>query len=183
MNRFVRIFTPLLLVAAVSNVYAGKTAGTHVDDSLLHSKVKAELMGDNFFRGMGINVEVSRGVVQLAGFVERQGKIDRAEKAVSGVDGVVRLSNQLHVRSGKRTAGQALDDTVIATRVKAALASDLSINVDVYNGEVLLSGFVDHEDEKTTAIEAAKQVANVKKIISGIEITEYVDGIKRLGPG
>jgi len=172
MSNFVKFAITVCLVLTTSYVHAGKTAGTHVDDSVLHSKVKAELMTDNFFRGMGINVEVSRGVVQLAGFVERQNKIERAEKAVAGVDGVVRLSNQLHLRSGTRTAGQAVDDTVIATRVKAALASDLSVNVDVYNGEVLLSGFVDHEDEKTAAIEAAKKVANVKKIISGIEITE-----------
>ena len=88
------------------------------------------------------------------------------------VDGVVRLSNQLHLRSGTRTAGQAVDDTVIATRTKAALSNDLSINVDVYNGEVLLSGFVDHIDEKAAAIEAVKKVANVKKIITGIDITD-----------
>ena len=160
------------LLFATSNVSAEKTAGTHVDDGVLHSKVKTELMKDNFFRGMGVNIEVSNGVVQLAGFVEKQGKIDRAEEAVARVDGVVRLSNQLHLRSGTRTAGQAVDDTVIATRTKTALTNDLSVNVDVYNGEVLLSGFVDHVDEKNAAIEAAKRVENVKKIISGIEINE-----------
>jgi len=172
MKAFIRILTATCLLFFASSLFADKTAGTHVDDGVLHSKVKAELMSDNFFRGMGINIEVHKGVVQLAGFVEKQGKIDRAEEAVARVDGVVRLSNQLHLRSGTRTAGQAVDDTVIATRTKAALGSDLSINVDVYNGEVLLSGFVDHEDEKTKAIEATKKVKHINKIITGIEIAE-----------
>jgi len=172
MKALINVLTVTCLLFAVSSVSAEKTAGTHVDDSVLHSKVKTELMSDNFFRGMGINIEVSKGVVQLAGFVEKQGKLDRAEEAVARVDGVVRLSNQLHVRSGNRTAGQAVDDTVIATRTKTALGSDFSVNVDVYNGEVLLSGFVDHEDEKNAAIEAAKSVKHIKKIISGIEIMD-----------
>lgn len=172
MNRIVGTVAAICLAVLATNVYAAKTAGTHVDDSVLHSKVKTALMADNFFRNMGINIEVSHGVVQLAGFVENQKKADRAARSVADVDGIVSLSNQLHVRSGERTAGQAVDDTVIATRVKAALASDLSINVDVYNGEVLLSGFVNNADEKTTAIEATKKVANIKKIISGIEVQE-----------
>lgn len=172
MKVFINLLITTCLLFAASNLAAGKTAGTHVDDGVLHSKVKTKLMSDNFFRGMGINIEVSKGVVQLAGFVENQKKADRAAQTAAGVDGVVSLSNQLHVRSGERTAGQAVDDTVIATRVKATLRSDLSVNVDVYNGEVLLSGFVDHEDEKTAAIEAAKKVPNVKKIIAGIEIAD-----------
>jgi hyperosmotically inducible protein len=172
LNIFTRSLAALCLVITAANALAGKTAGTHVDDGVLHSKVKAELMADNFFRGMGINIEVSKGVVQLAGFVDNQKKADRAAESVAGVDGVVRLSNQLHVKSGERTAGQSIDDTVIATRVKAALGSDFSVNIDVYNGEVLLSGFVDNEKEKTAAIEAARKVDNVKKIISGIDITD-----------
>ena len=65
-----------------------------------------------------------------------------------------------------------MDDTLIASQVKAGLGGDFSVNVDVYNGVVLLSGFVDNLNEKGTAIDVAKSVGQVKKIISGIEITD-----------
>jgi osmotically-inducible protein OsmY len=156
----------------LASLYADKSAGTHVDDSVLHSKVKAKLIGDNFFRGMGVNIEVSRGVVLLAGFVDSEKQRDKIGSAAAGVDGVVRVSNQLRVKSGDRSTGQAVDDTLIASQVKAKLGSDLSINVEVHNGEVLLSGFADTLEEKEAAIEAARYVKYVKKVISGIEIAD-----------
>ena len=85
---------------------------------------------------------------------------------------MIRLSNQLHVKTGKRTAGQVVDDTLIASQVKAGLGGDLSVNVDVHNGVVLLSGFVNSSDEKQTAIDVAKGIDHVKKIIAGIDTAD-----------
>jgi len=172
MKYIAKFLTIICLIFTTSSLFADKTAGTHVDDSVLHSKVKAALIGDSFFGGMEINIEVSKGVVQLAGFVDSQKYRDNAEKSAAGVVGVVRVSNQLHLKSGKRSSGQVVDDMLIASQVKAGLGGDFSVNVDVYNGVVLLSGFVDNLNEKGTAIDVAKSVGQVKKIISGIEITD-----------
>lgn len=162
------VFTLLL----APNLSADKSAGTHVDDSVLHSKVKASLIGDNFFRGMGVNIEVHKGIVLLAGFVDSEEKRDKVGAVAAEVDGVIRVSNQLAIKSGERSTGQAVDDTLIASQVKAGLGSDLSINVEVHNGVVLLSGFVDKQEEKEKAIKAAKKVKHVKKIMTGIEIAD-----------
>lgn len=172
MTPFLKSLTTICLLLSTPILYADKTAGTHVDDSVLHSKVKTELIGNDFFGGLEINIEVSNGVVQLAGFVDSQSQRDKAGQSAARVEGVVRLSNQLHVKSGKRTAGQVVDDTLIASQVRAGLGGDFSVNVDVHNGVVLLSGFVDNLDEKQTAINVAKGSAYVKKVITGIEITD-----------
>lgn len=172
MKHFVKTLTTTCLILITSNVLADKKAGTHVDDSVLHSKVKTALIGDDFFGGLGINIEVSKGVVQLAGFVDSKRQREEVGELATGVAGVIELSNQLHVKSGSRSAGQVVDDTLIASQVKAGLGGDLSVNVDVYNGVVLLSGFVDSLDEKNTAIDVAQSVGHVKKILSGIEITD-----------
>lgn len=172
MKHFIKIYTTICLLLVILNVYADRTAGTYVDDSVLHSKVKTKLVGNDFFGGMEINIEVSNGVVQLAGFVDSQKQREKAGKSAENVAGVIRLSNQLHVKSGKRTAGQVVDDTLIASQVKAGLGGDLSVNVDVHNGVVLLSGFVDNLDEKNTAIDVAKSVDHVKKIIAGIDTAD-----------
>ena len=172
MKHFIKIFTTTCLMLVILNVYADRTAGTYVDDSVLHSKVKTELVVNDFFGGMEINIEVSNGVVQLAGFVDSQKQREKAGKSAENVAGVIRLSNQLHVKSGKRSSGQVVDDTLIASQVKAGLGGDLSINVDVYNGVVLLSGFVNSPDEKQTAIDVAKSIDHVKKIIAGIDTAD-----------
>lgn len=165
------------------NVSADKSAGVFVDDSILHTKVKAELMANSFFGGLGINIEVSEGVVQLAGFVDTQKQRDEAGETAANVDGVVRVSNQLHLKSGERSSGQVVDDRLIASKVKAGLAGDLSINVDVYNGVVLLSGFANNPDEKTAAIDVARNTKYVKKVISGIEVVnnESLDDTEAIG--
>ena len=172
MQHFVKVLAIVCMMPLTSNTYADRSAGTHVDDGILHSKVKAELIGNSFFGGLGINIEVSEGVVQLAGFVDSQKQSDSAEKSAADVKGVVRVINQLHLKSGERSSGQVVDDRVIASKVKAGIAGDLSINVDVYNGVVLLSGFANRQDEKAAAIDVAKNTKYVKKVISGIEVRD-----------
>jgi len=70
-----------------------------------------------------------------------------------------------------------VDDTVITTRVKAAHAeseqcSSLSINVDTYNGVVLLTGFTDNAEAKAVCGELTANVANVQDYINGIYVAD-----------
>jgi osmotically-inducible protein OsmY len=67
------------------------------------------------------------------------------------------------------TAGQYVDDSVITTKVKAALADDMSlkslqVNVKTYQGIVQLSGFVDSADNAQKAGVLARGVAGVKDV-------------------
>jgi hyperosmotically inducible protein len=172
MKRYLKLTVFAYLLLATQVLFAAQTAGDYVDDSILHSRVKSALVGNNFFTGMEINIEVVNGVVQLAGFVDSDRQRQNAGDLASNVNGVISLSNQLYQKSGQRSAGQVVDDTLIATRVKAGLGGDLSVNVDVYNGVVLLSGFVNNREEKDTAVTVAKSVSHVKKVIVGIDTTK-----------
>jgi hyperosmotically inducible protein len=158
-------------------LFADKTAGQGVDDTTIQAEVKAKLLGDDFFGGSGINTEVRKGVVQLGGFVDDASKSADAAAVASKVDGVKLVDNQLHARQGKTTMGQKLDDRGITTKVKSSIAdADLGdgfkVNVDTYNGVVLLTGFVDTEAKKETAGTRASNVANVKSVINGIYVLD-----------
>jgi osmotically-inducible protein OsmY len=64
------------------------------------------------------------------------------------------------------STGQYVDDSVITTKVKAAIFKEdtlktLQINVKTYNGTVQLSGFVDSSRSVTKAGEVARTVENV----------------------
>lgn len=70
---------------------------------------------------------------------------------------------------GTRTAGQAVDDATIGTRLKAALAADpelsaMKINVDTLQGNVKLKGSVKSMKEWRKAGELARSIDGVKSV-------------------
>jgi len=67
------------------------------------------------------------------------------------------------------STGQYVDDSVITTRVKAAIFDEttlktLQINVKTYQGVVQLSGFVDSAQSASKAGEVAGRVENVRSV-------------------
>jgi hyperosmotically inducible protein len=78
------------------------------------------------------------------------------------------------VRTESHTAGAALDDSVVTTRVKGALVANpvtkaRQINVATADGIVQLSGFVDSAAEKSTATEVARSVPGVRLVQNDLE--------------
>lgn len=176
MNKLIVLALGASLLCSAS-VFADKTAGQGLDDTTIQTEVKAKLLGDDFFGGSGINTEVRKGVVQLGGFVDDKAKADQAAAVAAKVGGVKLVDNQLHPKQGKSTMGQKLDDKGTTTKVKASIAdADLGdgfkVNVDTYNGVVLLTGFVDTAEKKADAGARASKVANVKSVINGIYVLD-----------
>lgn len=69
----------------------------------------------------------------------------------------------------QKTAGEYVDDAVITGKVKAAIIEEKAvdandINVETYKGVVQLSGFIDNEDQRWKAVEAARRVDGVKSV-------------------
>jgi osmotically-inducible protein OsmY len=71
--------------------------GEYLDDSVITSKVKAEIFKDESLKSAEINVETFRGVVQLSGFVNSQADIDRAVDVARTVKGVTSVKNDMRV--------------------------------------------------------------------------------------
>lgn len=76
----------------------------------------------------------------------------------------------------QRTAGQAVDDVTIGTKLKAALAADpelsaLKINVDTTQGAVKLKGEVKTIALRRKAEELARGIEGVKSVDNQLMIT------------
>lgn len=173
--KYTAMLAGALALLLSTGAMADKTAGQYVDDSILQSEVKAKLMGGDFMGGMAINTEIRKGVVQLGGWIDDEEMGKQAAEIAAGVEGVKEVDNQLHVKQGDTTAGQKLDDGVISTKVKSAIAGEdlgqgWKINVDTHNGVVLLTGFVDSEEHSNAAAEKAAAVDNVEDVINGIYV-------------
>jgi osmotically-inducible protein OsmY len=71
--------------------------------------------------------------------------------------------------SGRESTGEYLDDTLITSKVKAALVADpdlkaTEINVETYKGTVQLSGFVGTPEHIPKAVQLARDVKGVKSV-------------------
>jgi osmotically-inducible protein OsmY len=69
----------------------------------------------------------------------------------------------------RESTGEYVDDSVITTKVKAAIFNDPSlkvfqINVETFKGEVQLSGSVDSAQSVKKAGEVARSVGGVKSV-------------------
>lgn len=69
----------------------------------------------------------------------------------------------------QESTGQYLDDSVITTKVKAAILDEptlksAEINVETFKGVVQLSGFVSSQASATKATEVARGVTGVKSV-------------------
>ena len=65
--------------------------------------------------------------------------------------------------------GEYVDDTVITTKVKAAILKEptlksAEINVETFKGVVQLSGFVSSQVAQNTAVDVTRNVAGVKSV-------------------
>jgi hyperosmotically inducible protein len=72
--------------------------GNKIDDSVITAKVKTALMADNSVKSADIAVVTRKGEVQLSGFVNNQGQIDRAQEVARGIEGVSSVSNDMKIK-------------------------------------------------------------------------------------
>jgi len=73
-------------------------AGKYIDDTVITAKVKALILKDEGVKGLDVNVETHKGMVQLAGWVSSPTQIAQAEKIARSVEGVKGVRNALLVK-------------------------------------------------------------------------------------
>ena len=72
-----------------------ETPGEYVDDSVITAKVKAAVLKEPSLKSAEINVETSKGTVQLTGFVRSRADINKAVEVARGVNGVKSVKNDM----------------------------------------------------------------------------------------
>jgi osmotically-inducible protein OsmY len=98
---FISYLVMLMLVAtfvACASTPKQESTGEFVDDSVITTKVKSLLAGDDFLKSFEISVETRKGVVQLSGFVDSQNAVNKAGQIARSVGGVRSVQNSLIVK-------------------------------------------------------------------------------------
>ena len=165
----------MVTMAACSSTRTQRAPGEQVDDAALLTSVKSALAADPVTEAGEINVDVNRGVVKLAGYVDSPKEKQQAGDVARKVDGVQSVQNDISVKKSDESVGEVIDDSILTAKVKAALIADSStkahqINVETQEGVVQLSGFVDNATAKSTAGEVARGVNGVKSVQNDLQV-------------
>jgi hyperosmotically inducible protein len=99
-----KLFTHFILIILLTTLLGcastsqQESTGEFIDDSVITTKVKAEIFKDASLKSSEINVESFKGVVQLSGFVNSQEDINKAAELARGVKGVTAVKNDMRVK-------------------------------------------------------------------------------------
>lgn len=172
-----RHFTTFLSAMALASVLGCASSptqegtGEYVDDSVITSKVKSAIFGEPSLKSIEISVETFKGVVQLSGFVSSAENESKAVELARSVKGVKSVKDDLRLKPSptQEKAGEYVDDSVITSKVKAAIFGESSlksieISVETFKGVVQLSGFVRSAENISKAVELARSVKGVKSV-------------------
>jgi hyperosmotically inducible protein len=106
-----KLATTCLLAAVLAMPLAGYSADgdsdrsspkTFVKDSVITTKIKAELAEEKVMSLVRINVETdNKGMVVLSGNAANQNAIDKAVKIAHGVKGVTSVQNDIKIKAEK----------------------------------------------------------------------------------
>ncbi len=85
-------------MAACTSTSTSESTGEYLDDTVVSSKVRAAILGDQGLTIFKISVETYKGVVQLSGFVDSAASRQRAEAVAADVTGVRQVRNDLVIK-------------------------------------------------------------------------------------
>ena len=168
----------VLSMAACSSTRTQRAPGEQVDDAALLTNVKSALVANKVTDAGEINVDVNRGTVKLAGFVDTEKEKTAAGDVARNVKGVQTVQNDITVHKANESTGEYIDDSVLTAKVKTALIESPEtkahqINVETDHGVVQLSGFVDNAAAKSAATNVAKSVTGVKSVKNELSVKTY----------
>lgn len=88
-----------LVLFAVAACKTTTSPGRQVDDASIHAAVKAKLTADRFSNITNVDINVTNGIVTLAGEVPNAQLKTEAEHEARTTDGVVKVINNLQVKN------------------------------------------------------------------------------------
>ncbi len=144
-------------------------------DAWVTSAVKVRLIANNDTPARDINVDTTAGIVTLFGTVPTEATRRAAATEAHKVEGVQGVENELQVVSQKTAAAVEHQDEQSKSSIEKTLKgrkelSDSSIDVQVAGGVARLTGSVDSQADRLTALTLARNTDGVRSVIGDLTI-------------
>jgi osmotically-inducible protein OsmY len=158
--------------SGVSIALDPRTLGTQIDDSIMQKNLVARLALTEKKYLVKLSVKVLDGRIFLGGKVDMPEEKLKITKMAWETKGVRSVKNNVAIKqkfSFKKTA----IDVLITSQLRTALILNKKVkaanfNIDTVNQKTYVFGIAYNEDEKKEIIQEAKQIVDLKELVTSI---------------
>ena len=153
----------------------GSGATSAAKDMWITTATKVRLMANDATPALRVNVDTNDGEVTLFGSVPSDAARQVAEAEARKVDGVVNVKNELQVVTDDMKEDVEAQDSDLKDAISKKIETrselkDADIDVEVSNGVARLTGTVQSQTGRLTALTTARSVPGVRSAIDDLEI-------------
>jgi len=166
----------------VSIAFDPRTIGTQIDDSIMQKNLSAKLISMNTNYLLSVKSKVLDGRIFITGKVDTIEEKLKITKLGWEIKGARSVKNDLQIKD-KFNFQQAAKDVLITSQLRAAMITNKKIksvnyNIDTYKKKIYVYGISQDEEERAEVINEAKQILDVKDVISSILLIEDLRVVK-----
>jgi len=183
-NNFIILFLLLLLNSCVGSSTSGvfgtgvsvaldpRTLGTQIDDSIMQKNLQARLALTKKKYLIRISVKVLDGRIFLGGKVDEPEEKLKITKMAWEAKGTRSVKNNIVIKQ-KFSFKNTFKDFLITSQLRTALILNKNVkaanfNIDTINQKTYVFGIAHSENEKKEIIQEAKQIVDLKEIVTSI---------------
>ena len=186
-KNFATLFLLLLLNSCVGSSTSGvfgtgvsialdpRTLGTQIDDSIMQKNLQAKLALTEKKYIIKISVKVLDGRIFLRGKVDTAEEKLKITKMAWEIKGTRSVKNNIAIKQ-KFSFKNIVLDALITSQLRVALilnknVSSANFNIDTINQKTYVFGIAHSENEKKEIIQEAKQIVDLKELVTSILMT------------
>ena len=149
-----------------------RTLGTQIDDSIMQKNLIARLALTEKTYLVKISVKVLDGRIFLGGKVDEPEEKLKITKMAWETKGTRSVKNNIAIKQ-KFSFSNTAKDILITSQLRTALIINRNIkaanfNIDTINQKTYIFGIAHTEDEKKEIIQEAKQIVDLKELVTSI---------------
>ena len=172
LNSCVGSSTKGIFGTGVSIAIDPRTLGTQIDDSIMQKNLVARLALSEKKYFVKISVKVLDGRIFLGGKVDDPEEKLKITKMAWETKGVRSVKNNIVIKK-KFSFKNTFKDVLITSQLRTALILNKNIkaanfNIDTINQKTYVFGIAHSENEKKEIIQEAKQIVDLKEIVTSI---------------
>ena len=149
-----------------------RTLGTQIDDSIMQKNLYARLILTEKTYLVKLSVKVLDGRIFLGGKVDEPEEKLKITKMAWETKGARSVKNNIAIKQ-KFSFKNFTKDVLITSQLRTALIINKNVkaanfNIDTINQKTYVFGIAHTEDEKKEIIQEAKQIVDLKEIVTSI---------------
>ena len=153
-----------------------RTLGTQIDDSIMDKSLDARLVAMNKNYLLNVKTKVLDGRIFLTGKIDTPEEKLQITKLAWETKGARSVKNDLKIKE-EFNFQQSAKDILITSQLRSAIIFNKKIkavnyNIDTFKKVIYVYGIAQSEDERDEIVKEAKEILDVKDVITSILLVE-----------